>query len=268
MTAEFAGPLAEYYVAARDEAAVREASVPLEDLKLILDGMLPIPPVGFMEAITASDDVAVIAEYKRKSPTKGEIQTGRSVEWAVGQYEAGGAAAVSVLTQEADFGGELADLANARYATRLPILRKDFISNSYQLHEARAFGAAAVLLIVAGLPDAKLLDLYEEARGIGLDCLVEVHDRDDLERALQIGPDIIGINNRDLNTGEIDLGVTAELIGEIPDTVTTVSESGYNVRDQEQMHYLRVLKANAVLIGTSLMLEAEPAATLEAWRAA
>jgi indole-3-glycerol phosphate synthase len=264
MTGGFEGPLAQYYAAAQDEAATREASVPLEELKSIIEDM-PLSPTGFGEALRASDDVAVIAEYKRKSPTRGEIQTGRSVAWAVRQYEEGGAAAVSVLTQEADFGGRVKDLAYARRATGLPLLRKDFISNPYQLHEARAFGAAAVLLIVAGLPDAKLLDLYEEARGIGLDCLVEVHDGDELERALQIGPNIIGINNRDLNTGKTDLGVTAGLIGDVPKTVTSVAESGYEVNYPEQMHSLRVLKANAVLIGTSVMLEADPAAKLADW---
>jgi indole-3-glycerol phosphate synthase len=171
---EFSGHLAKYYDAANNEALAREENTSLRELKWIISE-LPSRQ-KFTETLADFWDVAVIAEHKRKSPSEGEIRPGSSVGWTVEQYKKGGAFAVSILTQGTHFGGKIDDLSDARYATDLPILRKDFISSSYQLHEARAFGANAVLLIVAGLSSSRLQDLHEEASSIGLDSLIEVHE--------------------------------------------------------------------------------------------
>jgi indole-3-glycerol phosphate synthase len=185
--------------------------------------------------------------------------------WTVEQYQQGGAVAISVLTLETGFGGKLEDLAEARSAVDLPLLRKDFISTPYQLHEAKARGADAALLIVAGLSDADLLCLHEEANDIGLDALVEVHDEQELSRALEVNPRLIGINNRNLRTMEIDLGTTRNLVEKVPDGITVVAESGYDVRNPEHMRELRTLGVGAVLIGTALMREENPAEVLSDW---
>jgi indole-3-glycerol phosphate synthase len=265
MVTEQLGHLAEYYAAAEHEAMIREESVSLSQLEQRID-RLPDPASGFIEALTATTDVAIIAEHKRQSPSEGEIAAGLSVQQVVRGYERGGAAAVSVLTQRADFGGFIEDLHEARKATDLPLLRKDFISNPYQLYEARAYGASAVLLIVAGLSDNRLLDLYEEAHDIGLDCLVEVHDREELQRALEIGPKLLGINNRNLSTLAVDLATVPDLLEAVPKTTAVVAESGYT--KPEDMRGLRAMKVDAVLVGTAVMRAANQAKELIRWRSA
>lgn len=263
--------LAPYYATAQQETRARERFLPLQELRQLVYEMgetdaIPARPPQFAEALTSSADVAVIAEYKRRSPSnKDGFPPIRSVAWTVEQYRKGGAAALSILTQKTHFGGRREDLDTARRAVDLPILRKDFISDPYQLYETKLSGADAVLLIVAGLSDAKLADLHEEASDIGLDCLVEVHDEEELKRALAVGPRLVGINNRDLNTMEVDLNTTRELIEMVPDTVIATAESGYSVKKPEHINELRSLRVDAVLIGKSLMREKDPAGALNGW---
>jgi indole-3-glycerol phosphate synthase len=256
--------LAPYYAAAQQEAQTREVSVSLGDLERLIDGLID-PQPHFIRDLISSTGVAVIAEHKRRSPSDGEIRAGSDVAWAVEQYQQGGAVAVSVVTQQAHFGGAVEDLARAREAVDLPILRKDFISTPYQLYEARAFGADAALLIVGGLSDAELLSLHREAGNIGLDCLVEVHDEQELSRAFEIHPDVIGINNRNLATMEVDLETTRNLAQKVPQDIVLVAESGYDVGNPAHMRELRALDVDAVLIGTALMREENPAGVLRTW---
>ncbi len=204
--------------------------------------------------------LSLIAEFKRGSPSVGEIRPGASVADVVTSYEEGGAAALSVLTEPHRFLGSLDDLQEARRSSRLPILRKDFIVDPYQLWESALAGADAILLIVAALPDEDLRQLYDETHALDLDCVVEVHDEEDLERALELGAEVIGINNRNLKTFEVDLETTHELCSDIPAGKTIVSESGYGNR--AQLDELDRIGVDAVLIGEALMRAADPEAAV------
>jgi indole-3-glycerol phosphate synthase len=217
----------------------------------------------FRDALAGSE-VGVIAEFKRRSPSAGALREDPDLHEIAGAYERGGAVALSVLTEGPNFDGSLEDLGIARAACDLPILRKDFIVDPYQLHEARSAGAEAVLLIVAALPKLELESLQDEARAIGLDVLVEVHDRAELHQALGLGADMIGINNRDLRDFSVDLGRTSRLIGEIPAGVVVVSESG--IAGAEQMARLREAGVQAVLVGEALMRSPDPEAAVRALR--
>ncbi len=210
----------------------------------------------FNEALVRPN-LSVIAEFKRRSPSAGEISSA-SVADQVAAYERGGAAALSVLTDATHFGGSLEDLSAAREACGLPILRKDFVVDPYQLYEAAVYGADAVLLIVRALDDEDLRRLYEEARRLDLDCLVEVHDAEELERALLIDADVIGINNRNLDQGVVDVATTFELMPDVPAGKTVVAESGFSTR--AEMDELERVGVDAVLIGEALMSAAEPEA--------
>lgn len=203
--------------------------------------------------------LSVIAEFKRRSPSAGqlareEIDLGAQVS----AYERGGAAALSVLTDEPHFGGSLADLRAARAACDLPIIRKDFIVEPYQLYEAAVHGADAVLLIVAALDDEDLRALHQEARAIDLDCLVEVHDEGELERALEAGAEVIGINNRNLDDMSVDIATTFELMPDVPAGKTVVAESGISGR--AELEELDRVGVDAVLIGGALMEAPDPEA--------
>jgi len=191
--------------AARDGVEKRRAQTSQGDLESRLPGRGEGRP--FDEALVRPG-LSLIAEFKRRSPSAGEISATATVADQAGAYERGGAAALSVLTDEPHFGGSLDDLIAARASCDLPILRKDFIVDPYQLYEAAVNGADAVLLIVRALDDGRLRALYEEARGLDLDCLVEVHDGEELERALQLDADVIGINNRNLDRGTFDVSTT------------------------------------------------------------
>jgi indole-3-glycerol phosphate synthase len=204
----------------------------------------------FSEALVRPG-LSLIAEFKRRSPSAGEISTGAAVEEQVRAYERGGAAALSVLTDETNFGGALEDLRAARAACSLPILRKDFIVDRYQLYEAAVNGADAVLLIVRALDDEQLAALYAEARGLDLDCLIEVHDEEELGRALEADAEVIGINNRDLDEGRVDVGTVYELMPDVPAGKTVVAESGISSR--EELEELERVGVDAVLIGGALM---------------
>jgi indole-3-glycerol phosphate synthase len=215
------------------------------------------PPRGFRRALLAGGPgPRVIAELKRRSPSKGEIRRDFDAAAIARAYEAAGAAALSVLTDERFFGGSLAVLETVRKATRLPLLRKDFVIDAYQIDEARAAGADAVLLIAAVLAAEELGRLRAHALGLGLDVLVEVHDEAELDAAKGAGADLIGINNRDLRTFVTDLGVTERLARRVPQGALVVAESG--IFGPEDVARLERAGAAAFLVGESLMREADP----------
>jgi indole-3-glycerol phosphate synthase len=246
----------------REDVRRRRAAVPLSELETALAGRGDDRP--FSEALTLPG-VAVIAEHKRRSPSAGTIREGATVAEVVLAYERGGAAALSILTEARHFGGSLDDLREARAASSLPILRKDFIVDPYQLYESAAAGADAILLIVAAIEPRELAELHAEARALDLDVLVEVHDEEELECALEIlDADVIGINNRDLTDLSVDVERTFELLADIPAGKTVVSESGFNSR--AQLDELERVGVDGVLIGESLMRAPDPAAALRALR--
>ena len=213
----------------------------------------------FCEAL-ARPGTSVIAEHKRRSPSAGTIREGAGVAEIARAYERGGAAALSILTEADHFGGSLDDLREAREHSTLPILRKDFHVDSYQLYEAREAGADAVLIVVGSLPPEDLADLYAEARGLDLDALVEVHDRDELELALELDADALGINNRDLTDFSVDVGRTFDLLVDVPAGKTVVSESG--IVNRQQIEDLEQVGVDAVLVGETVMRAPDPEAAL------
>jgi indole-3-glycerol phosphate synthase len=241
---------------AREGVEARRADLSQADLEARLSARRDDRP--FNEALTRPG-LSVIAEFKRRSPSAGALAP-ESIDLAaqVAADERGGAAALSVLTDERHFGGSLADLRAARAACDLPIIRKDFIVDPYQLYEAAVNGADAVLLIAAALGDRDLRALYQEARSIDLDCLVEVHDAEELERALEAGAEVIGINNRNLDDMSVDIGTTFELMPDVPAGKTVVAESGISGR--EELAELDRVGVDAVLIGGALMTSSDPEA--------
>jgi indole-3-glycerol phosphate synthase len=212
-------------------------------------------PRGFRAALMRPG-IAVIAEFKRRSPSAGTLRDGADLALLVAAYERGGASALSVLTEQPNFGGALADLTTARGLVRLPVLRKDFIVDEYQLLEARAAGADAVLLIVAALDDEALASLHSAAGELALDVLVEVHDHEEVARALDVGAELIGVNNRDLRDFSVDVGRTSRLREAIPHGVAVVSESG--IASAEQLCVLEGEGVDAVLVGETLMRAENP----------
>jgi len=232
----------------RDEVTRRRESVPLARLEAAIAERPEARP--FSEALLRPG-ISLIAEHKRRSPSAGAIREGSSVEDIVLAYERGGAAALSILTEPFHFGGSLDDLRAARAVTDLPVLRKDFIVDRYQLYEAAAAGADAILLIVAALDPERLYELLREARALDLDALVEVHGERELEVALDVEADIVGINNRDLTDFSVDIERTYELLSDVPAGKTVVSESGFSTRDQ--LDDLERVGVDAVLIGETLM---------------
>jgi indole-3-glycerol phosphate synthase len=244
-------------VATREAVALRKRERPLSEL----EGQVEVGREGrpFAEAL-ARPGTSVIAEHKRRSPSAGTIREGASCAEIVRAYERGGAAALSILTEEAHFGGSLEDLREARAACDLPILRKDFTIDPYQLYEAKAAGADAVLLVVGSLDDDELWDLWSLAQAIDLDAIVEIHDEEELERALEIDCDVIGINNRDLESFTVDIQRTFDLLSDVPAGKVVVSESG--IHDREQIDELELVGIDAVLIGEVLMRAPDPEAAV------
>jgi indole-3-glycerol phosphate synthase len=244
----------------RSELEQRKRSVSPEELEARIAAVRKDPCAGgapgrFHTAL-ARAGIGVIAEFKRRSPSAGPLRGDADLEAIVGAYERGGASALSVLTEGPNFEGSLADLRAARAACGLPILRKDFIVDPYQLDEAVLAGADAVLLIVAALTDGELASLHELAAKLGLDVLVEVHDRDELKRAASIGARLIGVNNRDLRDFTVDVGRTSQLLGEMPPGAIVVSESGISTAGQ--LHDLEREGVAAVLVGETLMRASDP----------
>jgi indole-3-glycerol phosphate synthase len=218
------------------------------------------PARPFAEALSRPGAVNVIAEHKRRSPSRGAIREDLAPADVARRYEAGGAAALSVLTDEPFFGGTLAHLVEARAGTGLPVLRKDFVIDPWQIWEARAAGADAVLLIVAALGAEELRGLLSVAGEAGLATLVEVHDRSELERALAGGARIVGVNNRDLRTLAVSLQTSLDLASAIPDEVVAVAESG--IRTGADLRALRDVGFDAFLVGEQLMASPDPGAAL------
>ena len=243
--------------AAHDYVSRKSAEVSADDLRARLGTRTGYRP--FKEAL-ARPGLSLVSEFKRASPSAGAIRPDATVAEIVQAYERGGAAAISIITEESRFGGSLADLEVARASCSLPLIRKDFIVDVYQLYEAMIAGADAVLLIVAALDDEVLRALYEEASLLDLDCVVEVHDEEDLERALEINADVIGINNRNLKTFEVDVETCARLATDVPAGKTVVAESGYET--QEQLEELDRIGIDAVLIGETLMRADDPEAKI------
>jgi indole-3-glycerol phosphate synthase len=242
---------------------VREQAVPLS---LLRDRVARLgagaPPAGgrFLEALSRADRLNVIAECKRRSPSRGVLRADYDPVSIARSYVEAGAAAISVLTEPTFFDGSLDHLAAIRAAVNVPLLRKDFVVSEYQLLEAKAAGADAVLLIVAALRPRELVPLFEQATAMGLDVLVEVHDAAELSVALDSGARIVGVNNRNLRTLEVDVHASDELIAKIPPEVVAVSESG--LRTAEDLVRLRALGYRAFLIGERFMTAVNPGLAL------
>ncbi|MGH3273928.1 MAG: indole-3-glycerol phosphate synthase TrpC [Streptosporangiaceae bacterium] len=241
----------------RSDLAERQQLAPLERLKEAA-GKAPSP----RDVLTAlgGAEVSVIAEVKRASPSKGAMAAIADPAGLAADYEEGGARVISVLTERRRFGGSLDDLAAVRERVQVPVLRKDFVVTSYQLWEARAYGADLVLLIVAALDQNALVSLVERAESIGLTPLVEVHTAPELDRALEAGAKVIGINARNLATLEVDRSVFAELAPGIPDGIIKIAESG--VRGPHDLLAYAAAGADAVLVGESLVIGKDPRAAV------
>lgn len=234
--------------ATRQDLDRRRREVPQADLERELSTRAEDRP--FSEAVSCPG-LSLIAEHKRRSPSVGTLRPDADVAEVVEAFERGGAAAISVLTEAPHFGGSLDDLRQARAASGLPILRKDFVIDAYQVYESAAVGADAILLIVAAVPPAALAELHAQARSLDLDVLVEVHDEAELETALDIDAALIGINNRDLADFSVDMNRTFALLSDVPAGKAVVSESGLESRDQ--LDELERVGVDAVLIGESLL---------------
>lgn len=207
-----------------------------------------------------SEQISLIAEVKRSSPSKGSLASITDPAGLAAVYEEAGAHVVSVLTEQRRFGGSLADLDSVRKAIELPILRKDFMIDEYQFYEARAHGADVVLLIVAALSKNQLHDYFHLANELGMRSLIEVHTYDELERALEISPDIIGVNSRNLKTLEVDNRAFTELIPQIPSTIVRVAESGISSR--QDVEFAQQSGANAILVGEALVRSGNPSVAI------
>ncbi len=238
----------------REDLALRQARISLDELRSRVEQRAPALDV--FGALVAGGGVKVIAEVKRSSPSKGDLAMIADPAALAADYAAGGASVISVLTEQRRFGGNLQDLLAVRAAVDIPVLRKDFIVTSYQLWEARAYGADAVLLIVAALDQPTLVGLRERAESLGMTALVEVHDEAETDRALDAGACVIGVNARNLKTLGVDRGTFARLAPRIPDGIVKVAESGVR-GPQDVLEYSRA-GAGAVLVGEALVTGGRP----------
>jgi len=237
----------------KDELKDTKARIPLGDIKAMARDIWPTR--DFADSLIDPDKLSVIAEVKKASPSKGIIRVEFDPVEIAKTYEKNGARAISVLTERRYFMGDIAFLKAIREAIDLPLLRKDFMFDEYQVYEARAFGADALLLICSILDKKQLNEMYLLAKDLGLEVLAEVHDEDDLEKALDTGFAVVGINNRNLKTFKVDLKTTGTLISDIPYDRIVVSESGISTLDD--MQYLKKAGADAVLIGEAIMRESD-----------
>lgn len=235
-------------VGVREDLAKRQEALPLDAVKEIASRQAPAKDVV---SALGGDGVAVIAEVKRKSPSKGDLASIGDPAALAKEYEAGGASMISVLTEERRFSGSLADLDAVRAAVSVPVLRKDFVVTPYQVWEARAHGADCVLLIVAALEQEVLVSLRERIDSLGMTALVEVHDETEAVRALDAGARVIGINNRNLRTLDVDRETFARIAPVIPSSVLRVAESG--VRGPHDLLACAACGADAVLVGEGLV---------------
>jgi indole-3-glycerol phosphate synthase len=239
----------------REDLAARR--LPMGQLQEALENA---PTVRDCLPFLMSPEISVIAEVKRSSPSKGSLAPITDPAGLAAQYEEAGAHVVSVLTEQRRFGGSLADLDAVRKAIDLPLLRKDFMVDEYQFYEARAHGADVVLLIVAALSKNQLEDYFHLSNELGMRSLIEVHTNDELERALEISPEIIGVNSRNLKTLEVDARAFAELIPQIPSTIARVAESGISSR--EEVVFAQECGATAILVGEALVRSGSPSVAI------
>ena len=253
--------LAEIIVGVRADLARRQASVPEADLRAAL---ADVPPARDPMPAFRSPGISVIAEVKRRSPSKGDLADIPDPAALASAYAAGGAAAISVLTEERRFGGSLEDLRAVRAAVETPLLRKDFIVDGYQLLEGRAAGADLALLIVAALADDDLRRLHDQARELGLNVLVEVHDEPETERAVALGAELIGVNARNLKTLQVDEATFAKLAPLVPADRVLVAESG--ISGPADVARYAADGARVVLVGEALVKDGDPVAAVRAMR--
>lgn len=246
-----------------EEVAAAHQVLPIETLQERIESRPQTRPfVASLRNQIEQGNAAVIAEIKRASPSAGIIRAEFNPSEIAKSYEASGAAAISVLTDRDFFLGDLSDLSSVREACQLPLLRKEFIIDAYQLFEARAAGADAVLLIAAALDDVMLHALYEQSQALGMEVLIEVHDAEELKRAMVLKPSLIGINNRDLRTFTTRLETTLALLDRIPSDVLVVTESG--IRTSEDVSKMRKAGVHAFLIGEAFMRVESPGEALKA----
>jgi indole-3-glycerol phosphate synthase len=245
--------LADIVAGVQQDVAARQAAVPLDVLK---QRVASAPAAIDALAALRAPGVGVIAEVKRRSPSRGSLATIDDPAALAAAYQAGGARMISVLTEERRFEGSLADLDSVRAAVRVPVLRKDFVVGSYQVHEARAHGADAVLLIVAALEQPVLIGLRERVESLGMTALVEVHTEEEASRALDAGAQVIGVNARNLHTLDVDRSTFERIAPGLPTSVVKVAESG--VRGPLDLIEYAAAGADAVLVGESLVTGADP----------
>lgn len=250
--------LDEIVAAVRTDLADRMATTPLSAVQRRAESVAPARDARV--ALRRADGVALIAEVKRRSPSAGDLASIPSAAELARSYAAGGAHAISVLTEPRYFGGSLDDFAAVRATVDVPLLRKDFIVSDYQVHEARAYGADVVLLIVAALGDSELRDLHALIQEHGMTALVEVHDEAEVDRALSVEPAVVGINARDLKTLEVNRSVFERLVRLLPAHVIAVAESG--VRSAGDVRDYAAAGAHAVLVGEALVKGADPTSTV------
>jgi indole-3-glycerol phosphate synthase len=235
----------------REDLAVRR--LPMSQL---LEALEVAPPVRDCLATLMTEDISVIAEVKRSSPSKGALAPIVDPAGLAASYAEAGAAVISVLTEQRRFGGTLADLDLVRSSVELPILRKDFMIDEYQFYEARAHGADVILLIVAALSKNQLDDYFHLSKELGMRALIEVHTPGELESALSISPEIVGVNSRNLKTLEVDAQAFAQLIPQIPSTISRVAESGISSR--ADVEFAHEHGATAILVGEALVRSGNP----------
>ncbi|WP_204032608.1 indole-3-glycerol phosphate synthase TrpC [Micromonospora qiuiae] len=245
--------LDEILAGVREDVARRQEQVPLERIREL--AAAAAPPLDAYAALR-QPGVAVIAEVKRASPSKGKLAEIADPAELAGEYAAGGARAISVLTEGRWFGGSLEDFAAVRAAVKVPVLRKDFVVSSYQVHEARAYGADLVLLIVAALEQNALVGLLERIESLGMTALVEVHDEEEADRALEAGAQVIGVNARDLRTLEVDRSAFERIAPGLPSSIVKIAESG--VRGPHDLIRYASAGADAVLVGEGLVTQKSP----------
>ena len=245
--------LDEILVGVREDLAAREAETPMDRLKEIAQRCQPAREVV---ATLRRPGVAVIAEVKRRSPSKGALAEIEDPAGLAAAYADGGAAVISVITEQRRFGGTLDDMIAVRRAVDVPVLRKDFVVSPYQIWEARAYGADMVLLIVAALEQTALVSYVERVESLGMTPLVEVHDEIELDRAIDAGAHVIGVNARDLRTLDVDRETFARLAPRIPNTIVRIAESG--VRGVADLRAYASAGADAVLVGENLVTGRDP----------
>jgi indole-3-glycerol phosphate synthase len=254
--------LARLVTEARQDMQRRRALITQDDLERAIQAHTPKDFVGALRR----PGLAIIAEMKQRTPRMGVLAQSYVPAQLARAYTQGGAAAISILTHMASFGGRPEHIGAARLATELPILRKDFVTDPYEIGEARAAGADAVLLIVAALEKERLAELLRVTRSRGIAALVEVHDEREVGVAVEAGAQVIGVNNRDLRTFNVDLGLTERLRSAVPRELVLVSESG--IRTADDARRMREAGADAVLVGESLMRADDPAARIREFASA